>query len=339
MKYKRCCLDVARQAHQVCADVEARIGELGDLARRVAGAAWLAEFERGIGPKPRIGGVSTDEAAWLDSWAVTHAPVIDGRTPLEADPGQDVADDHLRRSEITGWWIRGGAFPLAASPWREERAVTLHTAHDPFGTLIDGGLLLGRGVDLGAGHIAVVGRPVVAEDDVVSDLLAVLAHEPDRALLAALRWPEERVHTAEGELVQECMRTYGVADPEAMIDVLRRSPGVVERTELITYWDDDVVFHVTGPPPRFSRAPAPEPGVAWELCDEDRQSLRVLGEVTVSPEEGDISLSAPTRSRADLLMAALPLQAHGLLGAREAEELDLPEVLPRVRRERFASMS
>jgi hypothetical protein len=61
--------------------------------------------------------------------------------------------------------------------------------------------------------------------------------------------------------------------------------------------------------------------------------------VTVSPEEGEISMSAPTSSRADLLLAACPLQVQSLLGALISEHLDIPEVLPRVRRERFAQTS
>ncbi len=63
----------------------------------------------------------------------------------------------------------------------------------------------------------------------------------------------------------------------------------------------------------------------------------LLGEVTVSPEEGELSLSAPTRHRADCLLEALPSQVRSRLGAVTVEDLDIPDVLPRVRRDRLAA--
>lgn len=338
-KYKRCCLEVERSALRLAAALEERMLELGALVREEAGPAWREAFERHLAPLPGTGVALPEYAAWLDTWLVCDAPVFGGRTPLEALPAEpQPIDAELRRSSIFGWWARGTAFPLPATPWREEAPLTLHSRHEPFGVLREGALLVARGVEVGDGQVALVGRPVVVDDDAIDDVLALLHKTPDQALCAALRWPEVREHTADAELVQHCFRDYELADPSAMIALLRATPGVIEDLEVRTYWEDDVAFKVFGPPITEVVEPSPETGVIWELCDEDVSDPPLLGELTVSPDDGDLSLNAATRARVERLLAALPQPVRDALGPVVSEELDLPEVLPRVSREYLRSL-
>lgn len=79
--------------------------------------------------------------------------------------------------------------------------------------------------------------------------------------------------------------------------------------------------------------------MVWELCHEDVEEPGLLGEVTVSPAESEISLSAPTTLRADRLLEALPAEVRGLIGALRSEDIDVRDVLPRCRRDRISSLA
>jgi hypothetical protein len=337
-KHKRCCLDLGHTALRLATDLEARVLELGDEARRTAPEAWRDAFERCLGPVGRFGTVVAEEAAWLDTWLVFHEPLAGGRTAIDATAIPQPADQALRRSAICGWWARGADFPLDAEHWRSEEPATLHTRHEPFGTLHEGALIVARGVDAGFGHVALVGRPVVVADEVADDVLALLRSAPDHALCAALRWPEERTHTAEGEVVRQHYRSYEVAEPDAAIVALRSAENATEQVGVVCMWEDDVAFKIHGPPPALAVSPAAEPGVVWDLCEEDRADPPVLGEAVVSYEDADITLSAPTPARLRRLLDALPVRVTDLLGEVRWDDLDVPEVLSRVRRERRAAL-
>jgi hypothetical protein len=338
-KHKRCCLEVERAARRIAAELEERVLELGSLARDDAGAEWRATYERHLAPLNRFGAAPPEYAAWLDTWLVCDAPVIGGRTPLDALPPEPrPIDAALRRSSICGWWARGAAFPLPATHWCHEDALALHSRHEPFGDLRDGALLVARGVEVGDGHVALVGRPVVVDDDAVDDVLTLLHEAPDQALCAALRWPEVREHTADGDLVQHCFRRYALPDPGTAVGLLRAAPSVTEDLEVVTYWENDVAFTVYGSPIAEVVEPPRETGIMWELCDEDNGDPPVLGEITVSPDDHELTLSAPTRGRVERLLAALPKQLRDSLGAPDSEDLDTPDVLPRVNRERLKSL-
>ncbi len=234
----------------------------------------MREFERNLGPLPPFG-PNIEDAAWLDTWLVCHAPVVDGRTPLEAW-AQSAADAQLAQSAVCGWWVRGVGPPIAATHWRYEEPVALHCQHRPFGELEEGALLVARGIEAGLGHVALIGRPVVVDDDAVDDVLAMLHRAPDEALCAALRWPEERTYT-EGELVQQRFRDYTLDDPDAAIALLRATPGVTEDTDVLTWWEDDVLFKVAAPAIQEVTRPPAEPGVVWTLCEEDTTNPPLLG--------------------------------------------------------------
>jgi len=337
-KHKRCCLGAGRDALHLANRLEDRIDQLGEQVRQEHWSAWLTAFEANIGPLPRPGLVHGEEMAWLDSWLVCHAPVLDGRTPLDAAEQASTADAHLVESSIDGWWVRGCGQPLAATHWRFEEPLTLRSRHEPFGELREGALLIARGVHAGPGHVALVGRPVMVDDEAVDEMLALLHRAPDQALCAALRWPEERTYTADGELVQQRFRRYELSDPDAAIELLRTTPAMAEDTDVMTYWDDDVEFKAAGPEILEVTHPPAEPGVVWDLCEEDTTDPPVLGEVTVSREERELALSAPTPRRLERLLATLPAELRETLGEVTDEYADLPDVLPRLRRQRIAQL-
>ncbi len=79
-KHKRCCLGAGAAALRLADRLEDRIDELGEQVRQEHWSAWLAEFERNIGPLHRPGVVQAEDVAWLDAWLVCHAPVVEGRT-------------------------------------------------------------------------------------------------------------------------------------------------------------------------------------------------------------------------------------------------------------------
>lgn len=335
LKHKRCCMEHSSAAHRLASQIEERILDLGSEARERDLARWRAEFEREIGPLSRLGTLVAADAAWLDTWLVCHAQVIDGRTPIDATREPLPIDERLRESSIGGWWVRGSQFPVAATRWREEAPLTLHCAREPLGALTEGALLVARSIDVSDGNVALIGSPVIVDEQAVSDMLALLHRAADKALCAALRWPERRTHTAAGEIVRQRFRHYRLLDADTALGVLRGNPDCVEHSELLTYWDDDVVFKVHGARIGQAVEPLNEPGVIWELCDEDAADPPILGELTISPEEDEVSLSAPSERHMERLVAALPAS---LLGELESDDVDLPDVLPRVRRERLESM-
>lgn len=340
LKYKRCCLEIEQCALRVAAAAEARIVELGGWLRQEHRPAWVAAYERNIGSLNRFGMLPAEFAAWLDLWLVCDEPVVGGRTALEAVSGSQPAevDRWLRRSSLAGWWMRGCELPLAATPWRAEEPLLLHCRQEPLGALTDGGLLIGRGVEVRDGHVALIGRPVVVEDAVVGDVVSVLNRAPSQALFAALRWPEWREHTAEGERVQSCYRSYSLADPQAAIAALREDSIASER-DVVGYWEDDVTFAIHGPRVTTIIKPAPEPGVVWDLCDEDCGDDVVLGELTISPADAELHLTAPTRSRGDRLIELLPPVVRAQLGALLSDDLDAPDGVPRMSRMRLEALA
>lgn len=337
-KHKRCCLEPGRTALRLAGRLEDRIDELGEQVRREHPSVWRSEFERNIAALPRLGGIPAEEAAWLDTWLVCHATVIDGRTPLDASEHAGAADTHLAESSICGWWVRGTGPPIPATHWRIEAPLVLHCRQEPLGELRDGALLVARGVDTGPGHVALLGRPVVVDDDAVDEVLALLHSAPDQALCAALRWPEERTCTADGELVQQRFRRYELHDPDAAVALLRTTPGMSEDADVLTYREDDVEFEVAGAAIAEITQPPTQPGVVWTLCEEDTTDPPMLGEITVSREDRELALNAPTQQRLERLLAALPAELRLSLGELTHEDIDLPDVMPRVRRERIADL-
>jgi hypothetical protein len=336
-KYKRCCLDVAQAAGRIACEAEERIRDLGDWVRDEHLASWRTAYEQQLMPLNGFGGVPADFAAWLETWLVCDAPIIGGITPLDASAPLDPspADEWLRASAIGGWWLRGSDFPLGASPWCEEAALVLHSDHEPLGVVNDGALLVARAIEVRPGHVALIGRPVVVDDEAVDDVLAVLADEPAKALCAALRWPERREYTADGEQVRQCYRGYRLLDAATAVAAMRAFEDATERDDLLGYWEDDTTFTVAGTSGGgVIVEPASERGVVWELCREDESDPPVMGEITISPDDDEFALDAVSAERADRLLEALPPQVRATMGELVREHLDAPDVRTRVSRDR-----
>ncbi len=309
--------------------------ELGAETREAALPAWRAAFEERVGPLSRVGTVMAAEAAWFDTWAVREAALLDGLTPLEALARGGFIDAELRRCSITCWWARGAELPLRATPARSEGECWLHGHLEAFGELRPGALVVGCTAEVAPTHHLLIGRPVVVDEDAVDDVLGLLASAPEEALLAALRWPEHRECTAIGEQVRQHFRRYALDDADSTVGLLRANAAFVESTAL-TFYEDDVCFEVLGQPFGALTPPPEEPGVVWELCREDRRDPPQIGEITVSAADGELSLSAPSGRRMEELVAALPARVRRTMGALRSEDLDLPDTLPRVRRDLFA---
>lgn len=95
-KHKRCCLDADRTALRWPTGSSAGSTSLAttcagsiDPRGNASSSATSAPF-----------GLHFEDADWLDIWLVCHAPVLDGRTPLEACEHSDPADAQLAQSAI-----------------------------------------------------------------------------------------------------------------------------------------------------------------------------------------------------------------------------------------------
>ena len=121
---------------------------------------------------------------------------------------------------------------------------------------------------------------------------------------------------------------------------MRAFDGATERDDVLGYWEDDTMFNVVGPPGRTAIIePAAERGVAWKLCREDEADPPIIGEITVSPDDDEFALTAVTAERADRLLAVLPPEVRATMGELTGEDLDSPDVLTRVSRDRMRQLA
>lgn len=119
---------------------------------------------------------------------------------------------------------------------------------------------------------------------------------------------------------------------------LRADPAASER-DVLVYQEDDVEFEIAAPAIGAIVEPVAERGVVWDLREEDRSDPPVLGAVTVSPEDGELLVSAPTRKRADRLLDGLPAEVRACLSELKDDDLDGPDILPRMSRDRLEELA
>lgn len=227
--------------------------------------------------------------------------------------------------------------PLArAGPRAGCERARLELAREPVGVIRRGAFVVARSVPLGPQRWALLGRPVVVEPSVAADfetLLAaleaplgefwrvhggVLAH-------AAWAWPEECERTIEGEIVQTSLSAYGVTE----IDLLVGALDADDELAYVGRLDDgcDRWHWMWNPPAPLT--PAPELGVRFELCSEDRGPRPYLVELDVDASTSELWMSALTPTRFALAERLLRARFGTLLGPLLSLHVDHRSELPR----------
>lgn len=284
-------------------------------------------------------------------WIVCDVDLGTGATPLELRQRQ-LEDPHLEllsTTQLQAWEIerpREAGLIDAACPVSGERA-TLETVRAPAGDLRPGGFLVARSLPRGEARFALLGSAPVLEAEAERDfemLLADLAVGSAPELLwrrvggrlasAAWSWVEEREHTREGEPVQDVHVVYGLPDVARTLEALDADPEL----DRDGAQDDDETavwrWRATAPaqPPR----PLPqEPGVRWELCDEDSANPPVRARIEVGLHDDDLWLFAPTEERLQDAESELARRLPGLLGDQPERFVDHPSIMRRWQRDRF----
>ena len=350
--YERCCLGRKTDLQWLVAELERTVQELGreiwdrdqDWYR-----ARLAEFyDGGIEAFGRAG-PAADARLDAQLWFLLDCKLDGGDTPLnqirQRATGRPV--ELLARSELRAWRIAsidpdgvlGALCPLGAGRAR------LETVRRPLGDLRAGAILVARSVPIGPRRWALLGRAPVVDRDAVADFDALLALlDAPRGEFwrvhggvlgrAALAWPEDREHTADGHIVEGSIAAFRLADPAGAIAALNRDP---ELEDLDCFPDAQagmLRWNWLWDPP-LARGAAPEQGVRYRLCEEDASARPFLARVIVDVELPEICLVAPTPARLALAERLLADRLGAALGEPTLREVDPPSVVPRWRRAAF----
>ena len=254
----------------------------------------------------------------------------------------------LVRSELRAWRIEsvGGAGVLGAlCPLGTGRA-RLETVRRPLGDLRAGAIVVARSVPIGPGRWALLGRAPVVDRAAVGDFDALLASlDSPRGEFwrvhggvlarAAWAWPEDREHTRDGEIVEESIAAFRLSDPAAAVAALDADPELEDPDGR----PDAGAARILGwnwrwEPPR-ARVVRREPGVRYELCDEDAAPRPFLARIVLDLDGPEVYLLAPTPPRLALAERLLAARLGRALGQLSLREVDPPTVVPRWRRVRF----
>lgn len=243
--------------------------------------------------------------------------------------------------------MRGAGLIQATCPVSGEVA-TLETVRAPSGGVRPGCLLVARSVPRPEGRLTLLGAAPAVEADAERDFEALLAelaagpeepellwrHRGGRLASAAWSWIEERDHTLDGELVQDVHVVYALPDLRRALDALDAD---TEFDRLRAQDDEETaVWHwVATGPTQPTITPSPEPGVRWELCEEDRADPPARARIEVGLYDHDLWLFAPTVRRLLDAEAELTHRLSGLLGERAERYIDHPSIVRRWQRERF----
>jgi hypothetical protein len=354
-KFKRCCLDRRDALVRLVGSLEALVDELGRWAqhhhRREYEVAF-AEFYRGGWAAFGLAGPDDDERREADLWLTCDVPLVEGERVLSRAASEISVDPLLSESRLRVWRIAhvlGAGMIRATCPLTGEAGI-LQTVRDPAGVVEPDRLLVARSVPHSPGRYALLGRvPVVAptaQGD-FEDLLArieIELHDPDRIWseaggqlsAAAWRWPEEREHTREGDIVAEARVSYALRDIPAMIGALDDSP-LFERTGR-DFIDADVIeWRVSVSRPGWARANVPddELGVRWHLCLEDAHEPATDARIELNLDHGGVWILAPTPARLERVEETFTAAFGELLGETLDRGVDRPEIVARWQRERW----
>jgi SEC-C motif len=345
-KYKRCCLDRELELERLVGELEDAVMDLGRTTwSREPGwcADRFAEFYAGGLSAFGLAGPEPEELMEALLWFLFDCPLDHGDTPLERlrhSGGR--LEEQLARSELRAWRIEavdadGGI--TAACPFGTAHG-RLETARDPLGGPRPGALLVARSLPLGPERWVLLGRAPVVEPSVQAEFEGLLGslNAPAAEIWrvhggvlarAAWAWPERREVTAAGEIVESAVVWFEADDPSAIAGILGSDPELLPQEP--DPFDGSLRWRLiwTPPAPPARRAPAPEPGVRYELCDEDAEERPYLADVTLDRRGHELWLFAPTPGRLALAELLLKRRLGGLCGPALRRDVEPAECLPR----------
>lgn len=360
-KAKRCCLPRSEGLRREAAALEDLAAELGERAfahcpRCLEDAfAELFHSSAWFGFETAAADVRLEAALWIacDGKLCEGLPPPLGRVAEDGgpDPEQGAWAEALGGSRTRAWRVeRVGEAGLldAVCPLSGERA-QLELVRAPMGEPEPGRLLVARSLPRPEGRFALLGMAPVVVPEAQAEFEALLervradAESADEAwrlhggelLRAAWCWPEEHLHTVEGDPVEEHHVALALPDREAAVAALRADPemqaGGLSDDEVLT-WD------WRGQP----RAPEPaampqRPGVRWRLCDEDSADPPLLAMLELRVEDEELWIFAPTEARLGEAEALLRGRFTGLLGEELERDHEGPDVIRRWQRERVGA--
>jgi hypothetical protein len=311
----------------------------------------LREFYRGGLPAFGLAGPDDDERREADLWLTCDVPLADGERVLARAASDISVDPRLSESRLRVWRIGrvlGGGMIAASCPLTGEPGM-LQTVRVPAGVVEPDRLLVARSVPRELGWYALLGRAPVVAPEVQADFEDLLAQfepdlrDPDRTwheaggelAASAWRWPEEREHTREGDIVAEARVSYALRDIPAMIRTLDESP-LLERTGR-GFIDADVIeWRVPASRPGWARVDLPdELGVRWHLCPEDANEPATDARIELNLDHGGVWIFAPTPARLERAEQTFTAAFGELLGETLDRGVDRPEIVARWQRERW----
>lgn len=359
VKYKRCCLDGESAGATELSRAEAVFERLAELAwgtyREDCEAAFESHYEGGLRAFGLIG-PSDAELRRAEAWFLLDRRLAIGATPLEClserlEPSRDV--ELLARSELRLWKIlddRGAASVLSRCPvtGEEVRLLTRPAGGSVLGGAAMGDLVVARTLPLAAGRAALL-APTPVDRAVADELVRWTRHAWEGAAgrrefwrvfggelsRAASAWPEERVHTRDGEVVQSALSAWTIRKPELAAERLTADPELEERPpeELDTQDERSWAWRPADALP--SVAMASRPGVRWVLDKYDSDERPRIAQLDLVPWEERLWIFASTPGR----LRSAEERAASLLGRalarRTDHDVERPFITPRWQRLRL----
>jgi hypothetical protein len=349
-KYKRCCLDRELEVERIVGQLEEIVADLGEAMwerEPDSCAARFAEFYDGGLDAFGWAGPSSEELLEAFLWFLFDCPLPDGQTPLGSMSGRSRghADELLARSELRAWRVESvapGGVIQALCPLGGGRG-RLELPREPLGELRPGALIVARSVPLGPERWTLLGRLPVVDPSVQTEFEELLASlEAPRGEVWRVHggvlartvwaWPEEREVTVDGEIVESMLVRFAVDDPARTAAALDADPELVPTGP--DPYDGALNWRRPWTPPEPS-APAPEPGVVYEVCEEDTASEPWLADVSLDAGRGELWLFAPTPGRLALIEVLVRHRLGRLLGSVTSRNVEPPECVQRWKRLRW----
>lgn len=359
-KFKRCCHALVA----ILDTAERLLDQLSDHCRHEHPATYragLIAFHEGAPQRFGLAGPRPEEMRRAERWFLLDGVRPDDPPPLEClreqrPPGFAA----LARSRLRLLRLGDGAPPrtAVAAPGTGDASdlpasgveATLHAGGQDERVLASsaaasevepGELVVARCVPLASGVTGLLSGVCAVAPEAEENVLALArssaegAHHGGRRALgadlarAAVNWPEERLHTAEGEEVEDHLLVIEVTDLAAAASRLAVHPRLVlipesERDEPDV--DSWTLLPATAP---TRIAPPVIGGVRWELADDEELDLPPVARVDLDPFDERLWIFAATRSRMERAEQELRSLLGGLLGDTADRDTELPSRTPR----------